>query len=63
MDYKTHDEIIREYNERVYNGEMPVHNMSVLRELLEKGDKENADREDNNNSPVEGWHEEKLTDY
>jgi hypothetical protein len=51
---KTIEQMIGEYNARVYGGQMSAHSMSVLREILERGDRENAGREDNHNSPVEG---------
>jgi len=51
------EEEIEEYNRRVYGGEMPAHNKSVLRSVIEKENKfwdEEPFREDSNNTPVEG---------
>lgn len=42
---QTINEFIAEYNERVYQGLMPAHNKSVLRQMLEHTDKlEHADK-------------------
>jgi 4-hydroxy-3-methylbut-2-enyl diphosphate reductase IspH len=49
----TVEEEVEEYNQRVYKGEMPAHNKSVLRKLIEKENEfweKEAVRIDNNNS-------------
>ena len=53
----TIEEEIKEYNHKVYGGEMPAHNKAVLRSLIEKENKfwdDEPFREDNNNTPAEG---------
>lgn len=53
----TVDEEVEAYNQRVYKGQMPVHNKAVLRDMIEKENRfceAEAVREDSNNSPVEG---------
>jgi len=53
----TVEEEIEAYNQKVYRGEMPAHNKSVLRSIIEKENKfwdAEPFREDSNNFPAEG---------
>ena len=53
----TIEEEIEAYNQKVYKGEMPAHNKSVLRSIIEKENKffdKEPFREDSHTEPVEG---------